>query len=152
MMESFSGYFKIMCAKATEVQRLWPELDRPEQEWDYCCPKGEYQDGIIHSLHMKELPKAAEKEFFANNIWLPQEFQIRERLFPRVAYRIQGIIKNLNDAYYAYWKSNKAEPFLNEHIQDREREHARALMFIMEYSFRKEWVDKNNEWESIASK
>ena len=29
MMDSFSGYFKTMCANAIEIQRLWPEVDRP---------------------------------------------------------------------------------------------------------------------------
>ena len=145
MMDSFSGYFKTMCANAIEIQRLWPEVDRPDQEWDYYCPKGDYKDGFIDSYPMKQLPKD-EKEFFDKNIWIPQDFQITQRLFPRLAFGVQGIITNLNDAYYKYWESKKAEPFLNEHFQDRERDHARAILFIMEYSFKKEWSDKDANW------
>ena len=132
-MDSFSGYFKTMCAQAIEIQRLWPELDRPEQERDYYCPKGEYKDGFVDSYHMKQLPKDVEKEFFDSNIWLPQDFQITQRLIPRVACGVPGIIKNLNDAYYELWESNKTEPFLNEYFHGREKDHARALMFIMEH-------------------
>lgn len=151
MMDSFSGYFKTMCAKAVEIQRLWPELDRPDQERDYYYPKGEYKDGFVDSYHMKELPKDKEKDFFDNNIWLPQYFQIMQRLFPRIAQGAPGIVKNLNDSYYDYWESKKVEPFLNEHFPDREKDHARAIMFIMEYWFKKEWDDKKTEWVRKAS-
>lgn len=152
MMNSFSGYYKTMCAKAIEIQRLWPELDRPEQERDYYCPKGEYTDGFVDSYEMRQLPKEDEKEFFKNNIWLPQEFQIIQRLFPRIACAVPGIIKNLNNAYYEYWESKRVEPFLNEHFQDREKDHARAMMFIMEYWFKKEWSDHDANWVGRGSR
>ena len=148
-MEQFSARFKRMCAEAIEIQRLWPELERPEQEWDYYCLKGEYKDGFADYRPLVKLLKGDEKAFFENNIWLPQDFQIVQRLFPRLACGSPPIIENLKTQYSEYWRTQKAEPFLQNYLNEDERRHARALMFVMESWFNKEWKEESQKWVKI---
>lgn len=144
-MNYFSGLYKKMCVNAEEIQGLWRELI---QNWDEYCSKEDLEDGFGQEVHIGEMTEDEIEELIGNNVWLPLEYQIREKLF-----RTYGLasIRDLVENKYAKYLSdicNNLEELnlLKEHFEEAEISNAISLMFVMKKYHKKQWDFEKQNW------
>jgi len=91
------------------------------------------------------------ENFKDNHVWLPKEFQIRERMF---GFGIAALRKITEERFYQeFLKDEEKVKKIKEKFIDKEGDimDVLALLFIMEYRFKKEWDFAKEEWVEIKS-
>lgn len=143
-MHYFSGLYKKMCEKAVEIQRIWREKIDP---WHEFCRKGDHEDGFGETVGFGMSEEEIE-ELIENNVWLPLEYQIREKLFR--SYGLASIIELVEKSYSEYireYSENKEElKKMREHFEGDEIGNVLALMFVMKRYYKKQWDFEKQEW------
>lgn len=137
-MHEFSGLYKKMCAKAEEIQKDWKDNI---QDFDEYTSKGDYEDGFGTEVQAKidDVDVIIE-----NNIWLPLEHQLKEKLFNKGERKI---------SYKKFLKDMVNKPELKKiekHFKGEERMNVLALMFWMRNHSGKEWGFDKEDWVKIS--
>lgn len=148
-MHYFSGHYKKMCAKAEEIQKRWKDNI---QDWDEYTPKGDYKDGHGWQVQVKIDDV---DEIIENNIWLPLDYQIKERLFKSYG------IKNLREKI-----EKECSSFITEYLKNKEKSkkiescfgdnrteiwNALTLMYWMRKYCQKIWDFDKEDWVKISA-
>lgn len=144
-MNYFSSLYKKMCENAVEIQSLWKERI---QNWDEYCSKEDLEDGFGQEVHLGGMTEDEIEELIGNNVWLPLEYQIREKLF-----RTHGLasIRDLVEKEYSKYLSdicNNSEELnlLRKHFEGAEIVNAISLMFVMKKYNKKQWDFIKQNW------
>ena len=137
-MDEFSGLFKKMCETAELIQREWEPKD-----WDSYCERGDLEDGFVEDVNLNMISKDELKE---NYIWLPKNYEIRERLFPKFAGGAVKIIE-LIEKQFSEFIEDKVEQ-IKTHFSEKPDNimDVLAVLFVMEYRSRKAWNFDTGEW------
>lgn len=143
-MDEFSGLYKKMCDKAVEIQRLWRETIATRDEY---CKKGDYEDGFSSTVNLEGMPKEEREELIENNVWLPRQKEIEERVFKN--WGIEEIRKSVQKEFSDYVKNDDLVKKVQQDFEGDERWYALALMFVMEREFKRRWDFDNQEWIEI---
>lgn len=143
-MDEFSGLYKKMCEKAVEIQRLWREKIAT---WNEYCKKGDYEDGFSSTVILEGMPKEKREELIENNVWLPRQKEIEERLFKN--WKLESIRKSVQKEFSDYAKNDEIVKKVQQYFESDERWDVLALMFVMEKYYKKRWNFDKQEWIEI---
>lgn len=135
-MEWFSGKYKKMCEKAERLQEPWNPV-----EWEYYCEKGDYVDGdVLNQVHLGIIEEPID-QWKENNIWLPTETDLIERVIP---IGIDKINQYRMEKYTKYvYEENKQ--LIEESSNKDDVVKILALKFAMKrWGF--DWDDEKEEW------
>lgn len=147
-MHYFSGLYKKMCEKAVEIQKLWKEKI---QTWDSYCEKGDYENDFSRTVNLRGKTQEEIEELIENNVWLPLEYDIRERVFRTygLASIRELVEKSYSDYLGKYWENKEKLKKIKEHFEGDEISNALALMFVMEKYYKKRWDFEEQDWVEI---
>jgi len=142
----FSGLYKEMCEKAERLQKEWIF-----HQSDYYCKRGDREDGFEEFLTDKEISEMSEKEkenSKSNRIWLPKEYQIRNRLF-LIGTQLQNTWR-LNEYYEKFLKDNDKMREIEDWFKGKvgNISDVKALIFYME-GYDMVWLNDKKEWVEI---
>lgn len=147
-MHDFSGLYKKMCEKAVEIQKLWREK---VQTWDEYCRKGDHEDGFATTVSLRGMTQEEIEDLVENNVWLPFEHQIRDKLFRTygLASIRELVEKSYSDYLGKYCENKEKLKKIKERFEGDEISNALALMFVMERDYKKRWDFDKQEWIEI---
>jgi hypothetical protein len=127
-MEEFSGLYKKMWETADRIQHEWEP-----QQWDNYCEHGDRYDGLAEIVPEEKVSKEKADELRANFVWLPEEYQIRERLFPKFARGAAKLIE-LIEEQYSEFRDNSIEKIRRQFSEKPDNiMNVLAVLFVMEY-------------------
>jgi len=133
-----------MCEKAVEIQKLWRDKIRTTDNY---CKKGDYEDDFSRTVNLGGMEEEEIEELISNNVWLPRDFNIQERIFRD--YGLASIRKLVEDSYGEYLSNEERVKRVKEYFKGDEIMNVLALMFAMEKYYNKRWDYKNEEWIEI---
>ena len=147
-MHYFSGLYKKMCEKAVKIQELWREKIG---DWDEYCAKSDHEDDFSSTVHLKGMTEEEIEDLVKNNVWLPLDYQIREKLFRThgLASIRELVEKSYSDYLSEYLENKEKLNKIREHFEQDEIMTVLALMFIMKKYYIKQWDFDKQEWVEI---
>lgn len=144
-MHYFSGFYKKMCEKAVKIQELWREKI---EDWDNYCAKSDHEDGFSSTVHLKGMTEEEIEDLVKNNVWLPLDYQIRERLFRThgLASIRELVEKSYSDYLHEHLENEEKLNEIREPFKQDEIMNVLALMFVMEKYYEKRWDFDEDNW------
>ena len=132
-----------MCEKAERLQYEWVL-----RQWDFCSKKGDYGDGSADIVSQKEMSEEEIKNFKANYVWLPREYDIKDRMLGWGNPKLRDLAL---DRYNKYLEDEERMKEIEDKFKDKVDDiwDVKALIFLMGHRFKSAWDFDRQDWVEI---